>query len=235
MRPLRWNNSVTIVFNLNLLQCDENTSWFLGSDAIKSFVPTITKPTRITEYSATFIDNIFVSGTPTVKSGVIVTDISDHFPIYTVISNVISHSNPNTNKCSGIRYLSEPDLRRLKEALTITDWYAVYNCDDVDTSFDNFMEILMVTLNSLPTRQQNCSNYKKHPRLAWISKSLLKSINRKNTLYYKYKNNHTVKSKLKYSRYLHILTTSLRLAKKNYFTKQFNVNKGDIKKTLGGW
>ena len=82
--------------------------------------------------------------------------------------------------------------------------------------------------SSIPIRQRT-SNYKKCPKVPWITKSLLNSINKKNNLYYKYKKHPTVQSKSKYTRYRNILTTSLRFAKKNHFHNQFDIHKGDVK------
>ena len=45
-------------------------------------LPSITRPTHITETTATLIDNIFVSNTlyANFESGIIITDLSDHLP-----------------------------------------------------------------------------------------------------------------------------------------------------------
>ena len=50
-----------------------------------SFLPLITRPTRITEYTATLMDNIFTNDIEQIessKNGLIFTDLSDHFPIF---------------------------------------------------------------------------------------------------------------------------------------------------------
>ena len=45
--------------------------------------PFITKPTRITEYSARLIDNIFTNNIKGVnKSGIFISDVSDHLPVF---------------------------------------------------------------------------------------------------------------------------------------------------------
>ena len=47
--------------------------------------PLIDKPTRITAYSATLIDNIFTNELgSTISSGLIINDISDHLPIFAI-------------------------------------------------------------------------------------------------------------------------------------------------------
>ena len=45
--------------------------------------PLIDKPSRITQYSATLIDNIFTNElTNQIISGLLINDISDHLPIF---------------------------------------------------------------------------------------------------------------------------------------------------------
>ena len=50
-----------------------------------AFVPLINRPTRVTATSATLIDNIFINNFENLENsfqGVLVTDISDHYPIF---------------------------------------------------------------------------------------------------------------------------------------------------------
>eukprot|EP00918_Siedleckia_nematoides_P106344 GHVU01232093.1.p1 GENE.GHVU01232093.1~~GHVU01232093.1.p1 ORF type:complete len:100 (-),score=3.31 GHVU01232093.1:85-384(-) len=66
-----------------------STSDFLDINLNNSIIPTILRPTRITHSSATLIDNIYISQnlSKKYKSGIIITDISDHFPCFTMICN----------------------------------------------------------------------------------------------------------------------------------------------------
>ena len=59
------------------------------NDTIYSYglIPLITRPTRVTETSATLIDNIFTNKSISCgKSmyGILVSDISDHYPVFCV-------------------------------------------------------------------------------------------------------------------------------------------------------
>lgn len=46
------------------------------------FIPIINKPTRITEYSATLIDNMLINFSyNNINTAIIVSNISDHLPI----------------------------------------------------------------------------------------------------------------------------------------------------------
>ena len=70
-------------FNIDLLKTDNShTRQFLNLMSSYSFLPTINCPTRITEFSATLIDNIFINDlTHKFGSAAISSDISDHLPV----------------------------------------------------------------------------------------------------------------------------------------------------------
>ena len=63
-----------------------------------SLIPTIYKPTRITEHTATIIGNILTNTDNIVESAIIVTDITDHMPTV-LVSNINSNekSQPKQN------------------------------------------------------------------------------------------------------------------------------------------
>ena len=79
---------ITGDFNLDLLQSQNNsvTAEFVENLFPFSFFALNKKKlTRTTQYSAILIDDIFTNNTLiTVKNGLTVTDISDHFPIYSI-------------------------------------------------------------------------------------------------------------------------------------------------------
>ena len=59
----------------------------------------------------------------------------------------------------------------------------------------------------------------------------MRSINRKNNLFYRYKSKPSERSKFKYVTYKNTLTKILRIEKKKYYTNQLNLYKHDIKNT----
>ena len=81
-------NKLSIItgdFNLNLIKCMQNTgvNQLLENILSNSFIPQITLPTRITEKTATLIDNIFTNSykhNSNCLSGNITPYISDHLP-----------------------------------------------------------------------------------------------------------------------------------------------------------
>ena len=82
--------------NENLLKYNEDkqTSEYLDMLLTLGFMPIITKPTRITDHTATLIDHIYTN-TPEklMKSGLCLADISDHLPIFCTIANTLPTNN----------------------------------------------------------------------------------------------------------------------------------------------
>ena len=73
-------------FNMNCLKYHENakTKYFYDNIFEKGAIPIINRPTRISEHSASLIDNILTTDifNDALKKGKIKSDVSDHFPIF---------------------------------------------------------------------------------------------------------------------------------------------------------
>ena len=59
-----------------------NSTSFLNAMYSVSLKPIISKPTRITDNSARLIDNFFINEPYNFESGIIISDISEHFQIF---------------------------------------------------------------------------------------------------------------------------------------------------------
>ena len=84
------NNKVLYLcgdYNIDLIKenSHKQTKQFIDTMFSVGLFPLITKPSRITNHSATLIDNIFTNETKHENvSGLIINDITDHLPIFTV-------------------------------------------------------------------------------------------------------------------------------------------------------
>ena len=231
--PLFNNKDCFIIgdFNIDLSQChSHNTSQeFLDTMLSATFLPLITKPTRVTNHSATLIDNIFCNINPLPESGIVLSDLSDHYPLFTLFSRRSLITKNNTKE--RFRKITPQNLQNLKNDLGTADWSEVYNNEDTNLSYEKFIQISTSYLDKHIPFVKKKSNYKKVPRLPWVSKSLLRSINRKNKLYYIDKTNHTEESHRTYTLYKNTLTKTLRAEKRKYFQDQISHFKNDIKNT----
>ena len=78
-------------FNVNLLNYESHidTNDFINTMISRYLLPYILHPTRVTDHSETVIDNIFSNNTShEIISGNIISQISDHFPQFTILNHV---------------------------------------------------------------------------------------------------------------------------------------------------
>ena len=114
-------------FNIDLLKSEVHlqTGEFLNNLTSHSFMPTIFHPNRITETSATLIDNIFFNSIAyQFETAIVYSDISDHFPVAIHINLKISKNTP-TNDCQRRKYTPEK-IEAFKHELYTADWNPVY-------------------------------------------------------------------------------------------------------------
>ena len=123
-------------FNIDLIKSNNHspTQDFLNTLLSYSFLPSIQNPTRVTESSATLIDNIFYdSSSCRIKSAVVYSDISDHFP-------VVIHINisPFTGKKTEIssRSFRVKEIMKFNNDLNQIDWNECFQAEIVDKDPD---------------------------------------------------------------------------------------------------
>ncbi len=76
--------------NINLLNFNEHskTNDYLEDIFSSGFIPLITKPSRVTPYSATLLDHIYTNKhNIETASGIVISDLSDHFGIFTILTS----------------------------------------------------------------------------------------------------------------------------------------------------
>ena len=114
------------------------TSSFFNRLLTYSFFPTISKPTRITEHSATLIDNIYTNAyniADNILSGNLYTDITDHLPVFMLQGNA-------TFKTFQIKVTNRSFAITGEETFTselgTMDWSNIYNNDNPNMQYTYF-------------------------------------------------------------------------------------------------
>ena len=196
-----------------------------------SLYPSITKPTRITSKTATLIDNIFTNSYSKQTAGLILTDISDHLPIF-ISTNLTVYEKDNKGTKVNARDVNDENIRNFKNKLCQVDWDNVCNSTDVDVSYSCFIEKFNLLYNEcFPIKSLKKRIRINKPKSPWITYSLLKSIRRKNLLYRNSIQKPSESNISKYKNYRNKLNTLLRLAKQNYFSSQLDREKHNMKNT----
>ncbi len=211
-------------FNIDLLKIDNHTvaQNFFEIFASFNLLPAIYKPTRITDCTATLIDNIFTNCLSNcVHSSIIFSDISDHLPVAIVVD--LKVRNPKGPKFIYKRHFTVGATDQFNIALNGVNWedvikYCVSN--DPEEAYNNFILIYTRLYDKyFPVRKIRCSS-KNYPKQPWITKGLIKSCKKKSTLYKKYLCEPTVGNKYIFTVYRNKLKSLLRRAEKDYYTNK---------------
>ena len=229
-------------FNLDLLQINSKSTITDFYDCLTSygFIPTISYPTRI-HSSATLIDNIFyrATGNNNIKSGICVSDISDHLPCFFTLD--ILKQTQKYPKYIDIQTYSQSAVENFAKSLedsNIMQRLLDLNTDDPNVLYNTFIDILIRCKDQhLPVKTVKF-NKRRHRLSPWITKGIIHSINFRDKLYKKLKCSpksspeyHAEKQNLKV--YNGFLKKTIRQAKQTFYAKEFQDNKQNSRKTWG--
>lgn len=217
---------VTGDFNYDLFSTnDSHVNNFFTTMCSYGFFPVISKTTRLTDKSSTLIDNIFCNNLSVVtNSGILLYDISDHFPIFACLKlNIV--------KCNQTEPLKTFNYRKLEDLRV----FLSQELQGVDSENDPEKLANMIT-NAYNKGIDKFSYVKSssrrtNARSPWVTPALLTSIVHKNELFEKNIKSPSAENKLIYNRYRNLLTRLLRNAKKNFYMDEIKKNRGNSKKT----
>lgn len=140
-------------FDLLKMETHIQTTHLFNTFMEYSFLPVISKPTRITENTSTLIDNVYVnniSDENTIQSGILLEDISDHCPIFCTVT-LKDHSLRQCNSTSKLierRSLNDASIETTKRYLDQVNWDYLNDMDvnEACISFNNKInDILDIT------------------------------------------------------------------------------------------
>lgn len=221
-------------FNLDLLKYDTDSKInnFLTNFFDHNMFPLIDRPTRITSHSATLLDNIFTNVFDNkIKSGICVSDITDHYPIFQITSSLPIKLNPG--RITYKRSFTQCNMRSFVNHIQLTNWNHIINENSVNQSYTLFLDkFTSIYDHCFPVRRLSInSRSNRIPRKPWITSAILTSIRRKNKLYHKFKSSSTDSNRLLFVNYRNKLTNLIRVSKKNYYCNLLDDQKHNLKQT----
>ena len=81
--------------------------------------PMVNKPTRVTDNTASIVDNMYSDSIIAAKIGILSCDISNHFSIFCIFNNLsIKTEKPTITQ----RKLNKTNIKKLNEALKTINW-----------------------------------------------------------------------------------------------------------------
>ena len=223
---------ITGDFNVNILtqpNCSLATQDFKNIFSSNFYSPLIQKPTRITEHSATLIDNIYCN-VPELSSnsaaGILKVSISDHYAIFCILKYATIQDKTKIVKQ---RNFGEKNIATFTTRLNNENWDFVFMSECAQSAFSRFQSVIDLHFSTVFKMQTRTINYKnRHP---WMTDALRAQIKLKNVMHSRaiaLNNKATFEN---YNRAKNMLKSSLRNAEIQYYSHQLEMHKTDISKS----
>ena len=167
-------------FNIDLSSTCCISEDFLAGVQCLGLEQIITSPTRKTHNSQTLIDHIYTNlRVDKNYAGVILTDLSDHFPICALFTNT-RYNDMRGHKIK-FRDYRKYQKDEYNNDLANLPWNEIYSCTDVNVGYAKFLKLLENACDMhAPFVERSTRQGKSKP---WITRSLKKSIKQKHKLY----------------------------------------------------
>ena len=189
----------------------------------------INKPTRVIDTCQTIIDH-FVTNLPIshVDAGILVNNMTDHFPIFGVI-----HTDIGKRKNVPIfkRVLSEHKQNIFQEKLRENIANVSFQAQDPNDCVAKIMKIVSETVNSIFPLRKLSRKEKRREEKPWMTPFLIKSSKRRKVLYRESMRKKDPESKEKYRKYKNQLNHLIEKAEDDFNKENFLKAQGDSGKT----
>ena len=218
-------------WNINLLSYDshEDTSSFVDMMYSYGFLPLINRPTRVTKSSATIIDNIFSNeSAASINSsqGILVTDISDHFPVFHISK---CFNDPDEKIFVTKRSFTEKNKDKFVAELGRIDWEGLLEIQDAQMVFSRFHKLYCEAFNKhFPLRKVKINRSKNKP---WITNELKEMINHKNKLFHAMIKCNTAYNETLYKFHRNKVKHEVEKAEREFYSNLLQASKGNLRKT----
>ena len=163
-----------------------------------------------------------------IKSGILYTSISDHFPVYSVFA--MPHHNNTSYFHITKRIFGDDNINAFREDLKKFSWNSeLTNLEGVDNIFDLYMAKFQDFYNvHFPLK--SFSIKEKHYGKPYITPGIIKSIKHRNKLQ-KLFAKWPLTYETQFKRYRNMLTSIIRTARDNYVKSKLHQESGNAKKT----
>ena len=217
--------------NLNLLnhKTHRETGQYLDILLENGLLPLITLPTRIANRSATLIDHISTNiKDDNYDTGIITSDISDHFPIFYIkhFQDIIEEKNSTIK-----RNINEYSMLAFKNLLENHNWSNILENDCPEMAFENFFQIIDNYFEKSFPELVSKAQKKRIKHNPWMSNSILISRKKKERLFRIKLKKPSQENRLKFKEFNQIYTKTVRAARKKYYEEKFEMFSKDCRKT----
>ena len=217
-------------FDLSKIDTDHFTQHFFNLLCCYGFMPHILQPTRVTENTATVIDNIFSNNIEDeISSGNILITFSEHFSQFTsVCREKIDLKKLNILQRDYSTFSSES----FRNDVSIQNWN--YSLNNVDDSFQDFYRKLEGCVNRHAPMKKLTPREIQTKNKPWINEEIAKLIKLRNKAHARKKRQpNNVNCKRLNNLLRNRVQRELKKSKKQYYADYFAENVNNIKKKHG--
>jgi exonuclease III len=229
-------------FNIDHIQHDNDihSQHLIDNTTSHGFIQVVSRPTRITDHSATLIDHVYTNKIANLTSCDILTlDLSDHLAIVTTFllgistdKNLINNAKKTNPENVEFRIFKEANDLHFKQLLEDEHWTDVLDGLDAQGQYNKFIETYTKHYNTAyPLISQRTRRKKErlNPK-PWILPWLEEACDRKNRLYHDFVKHPSVSNKTKYDKMKKFTEKHIKKSKNSYYKKYFDQYKDNSKK-----
>ena len=174
--------------NIDLLKSHihSQTQTFLENTLNANLIPTIMRPTRITKSSSTLIDNIYISNQLNYKfdSCILLSDISDHMPTFTIIwQNKSKKIGPVEFKTCNLKENKTKQLVAEQEKINWSDRIQFNVPQSGRDQYNKFNAIIVNSTDIVAPEHTVHISAKNRFAEPWVTQGLIKTSKEKLGLY----------------------------------------------------
>ena len=189
------------------------------------FLAFIQRATRVTRTTATAIDHIITNAilARTMHSGIIKTQISDHFPIFTILENCKNNKKIKINR----RGFSDENIQNFHLLLENINWDQFVPSNPPNEAYNTYLKIFS-DLYDIAFPKKEIEIKSKYLNTPWFTKGLRKFSKRKQRLNEKFLKNRTLDNEKIYKDYKNLFEKIKNKAKKNYYRIKIKFFEDDV-------
>lgn len=213
-----------LIGDINIDILSENIDYsteYLNVMSENGFYSLINKYTRVNATSKSCIDHIFLKArtehNDNIYAAVIKSNITDHYPVVTIIKNIGTKPN-NVN----YKIIHKIDDVKLNNLLKYENWIDLYESIDTENSTKLFIETFKQHVTNSTRTIKIKETIKRKP---WITNGIILSMRVRDKLYQEYiKNPSNELKKQKYTTYRNKINSLVKTIKNKYFQNKIEKN-----------
>jgi hypothetical protein len=186
----------------------------------------IKEATRVSQYSNSLLDLIFVSDHHKIsQSGVINVGLSDHCLIY--CTRKVKKEQFKKHNSIRMRSLKNYSVENLNNKLNEVNWFDIINCDTVEVAWARFKTIFCNILDELAPVKSVRLKQRSEP---WINSEILELIRERDKSFQKFKKHGDNINYTNFTKLRNKVQSKIRHAKKQYYINKIDEHKHEPKK-----